>query len=111
MATATKNTKSTQANPPRVQRIDPTKRGYETLTEPPVFATSGGRAKSGLRLDIEALSVGEWLNTEMTTDADLGNVRSLVQNIRKGLLADEGTVAKFTVRRAATGSIYVGRIV
>ena len=114
MATASKTTSKTTTKTKaevaaRVQRIDPEKR-YEALTEAPTFITKGGRSKSGLRLDIEALNVGEWINTERSGSADLANLRSLVQNVRKGF-ANDGVVAKFTVRTAAGGDIYVGRTV
>jgi len=101
MATATAKKKVTRSN-----SIDMTRTDYEVLDAPPEFAAAGRRPKSGLRLRVEALNVGQWINTELDKDRDLVNVRSMVQNVQKELVGH-----KFTVRRNPEGTIFIGRSV
>ena len=108
MATATKVTKVTT----KVTRIDPAKDDYKVTTTPPEFNKRGGKPPTALRLRLEALEVGEWLNTEQPGEGNaVNNLRGMAQAISRA----EATLGqRYTVRVAPdenepSGVVWVGR--
>jgi len=111
MATATKATKATKATT-KVTRIDPAKDDYKVTTTPPEFNKRGGKPPTALRLRLEALEVGEWLNTEQPGEGNaVNNLRGMAQAISRA----EATLGqRYTVRVApdeneSSGVVWVGR--
>lgn len=88
--------------------------GYEVVSTPPEFVKRGGKPASALRRNIEALDIGEWLNTRLPgTAQNKNNVRGMVQGIAKAELT---LGQRYAVRVAADeentdGIIWVGRTV
>lgn len=115
MPTATKTTKTTAVKSKettekvqRTQVIDPSVTDYAVVSTPPEFATGQGRPKSGLRLQIEAMEVGQWLNTNLEVEGEKRKMTS-VRGITVDVTKQASGTKKFSVRESADGFIWVGR--
>lgn len=81
---------------------------FVVTTEPPKFVSGQGRGKSQLRIAIEALEVGQFLQVGPATEKLKNSTRSMVSSIQTDAKT-RGDELAFSVREDAEGNLWVGR--
>lgn len=78
---------------------------FHVQNTPPAFASTQARPRSALRVQVEALQVGEWLRAGPATEVK-GSAGAAAQNARAEFKGERS----YTVRKDVNGDVWVGRV-